>query len=75
MFEKHYPYVSTWIYTAGWIEFGSDDNSDSMIRILNEGGMVWEDEKSKTLDEALKKAENYLKNELPDEFGIELEIE
>lgn len=75
MFEKNFPYISSWIYTSGWIEIGSDDYSESMIRILNEGGMIWEDEESVSLNEALKRAEDYLKNQLPEEFGIELEIE
>ena len=75
MFEKKYPYISAWIYTAGWIEIGSDDYSESMLRILNEGGMIWEDDESEILNESLKKAESYLKNQLPEEFGIELEIE
>ena len=75
MFEKQYPYVSAWIYSSGWMEFGQDDYSDSLIRILDEGGLLWEDETSKTLDQALKRAEEYLKNDLPDEFGIELEVE
>ena len=37
--------------------------------------MLWEEENAKSINEALKMAENYLKNQLPDEFGIELEIE
>ena len=75
MFEKDYPYVSAWVYTIGWIEMGSDNYSNSMIRILNEGGLVWEDNKSQSIGEALKDAENYLKNQLPEDFGFELEIE
>lgn len=75
MFEKQYTYLSAWINTSGWIELGSDDHYDSLIRILNEGGMLWEEENAKSINEALKMAENYLKNQLPDEFGIELEIE
>lgn len=75
MFEKNYPYISSWISTSGWIEVGADENSSSMLRILDEGGMIWEDRKSKTVNETLKRAENYLKNQLPEEFGFELEID
>lgn len=75
MFEKLYPYLSSWICTSGWVEIGEDEFSRSMIRIMNEGGLLWEDENSSTLDEALKRAEDFLKNELPNEFGFKLEIE
>ena len=75
MFEQQYPYISSWIYSTGWIEFGADDYSDSMMRILNEGGLVWEDNESGTIEEALKRAEAYLKNQLLEDFGFELEIE
>lgn len=73
MFEKNYPYCTAWINTVGWIELGADDESDSTIRILNEGGLVWENDSY--LGGALEAAEKYLKEKLPDEFGIELEIE
>lgn len=75
MFEKLYPYLSSWICTFGWVEIGEGEFSSSMIRILNEGGLLWEDENSNTLDKALERAEYFLKNELPKEFGFELEIE
>ena len=73
MFEKHYPYCAAWINTTGWIELGANEESDSTIRVLNEGGMVWENDDH--LEKALQTAEKYLKEELPDDFGIELEIE
>lgn len=73
-FDTLYPYVSSWIYTTGWIELGPDEHSSSMVRILYEGGMVWEDETSNLLHEALTCAEEYLKNQLLEDFGFELEI-
>jgi len=75
MFEKKYPYISSWIITTGWIELGEDDHSSSWVRVLNEGGLLWEDNESKSLNEALQRTESYLKNELPKEFGFKLEVE
>lgn len=39
---------------CGWIEIGQDDDSQSFIRTLDMGGMVWEGKpKYKTVDAAL----------------------
>ncbi len=64
MFEKHFPNLDNWVNSRGWIELGSDEESSSWIRILDMGGMVWEDENSTSLDEALKAAENWLAKEM-----------
>ena len=61
MFSKEYPNLDWWIENIGWIELGSDEYSDSWVRILNEGGTCWEDSDSKTLDESLKKADIFVK--------------
>ena len=46
----------------GWIEIGRDDYSDSFIRVLDIGGMVWEGERSySSLDAALADAEEAAK--------------
>jgi hypothetical protein len=38
----------------GWIEVGQDDDSQSFVRALDMGGMVWEGKpKYKTVDAAL----------------------
>jgi hypothetical protein len=38
----------------GWIEIGQDDDSQSFVRALDMGGMVWEGKpKYKTVDAAL----------------------
>jgi hypothetical protein len=41
-FEATYPNITEWVTTHGWIEIGQDEYSRSMIRALDEGGMVWE---------------------------------
>ena len=57
-FLAAYPNIAEWVMGSGWIEFGRDDYSNSLIRVLNEGGMVWESKgKYANLDEALKAAD------------------
>lgn len=41
-FAKLYPAIAEWVECQGWIEIGQDENSDSMVRALDCGGMVWE---------------------------------
>lgn len=64
-FEKAYPQLDIWVKNRGWIEIGADENSDSWIRILDEGGMVWESE-DKSLNKSLKSAELFLEEYLND---------
>ena len=60
-FETNYPAIAEWVDSFGWIEIGSDEESDSLIRVLNEGGLIWESEKKhKTLDKALQACEQAL---------------
>ena len=62
MFDEQYPTLSEWILGRGWIELGQDEYSDSLVRILDIGGMLWESEKSyTTVAEALAEAEEALK--------------
>jgi len=69
-FEKHYPNLSWWIETHGWVEIGMDEYyRDSWLRILDEGGVCWQDKKSETLDDALLEAEVWLSLEIEDRFG------
>lgn len=54
IFEKSFPAISRWINEQGWIEIGTDENSDSLIRVINEGGLVWEStENHQSINEAL----------------------
>jgi hypothetical protein len=41
-FSQSYPTITRWIEKQGWIEFGADDYSNSLIRALDLGGLVWE---------------------------------
>ncbi|WKN41427.1 hypothetical protein [Tunicatimonas pelagia] len=69
MFEKNFPNLDWWINGQGWVELGSDEHSDSWVRILDIGGMCWEDDNSKTFEEALLAAEKWLEVEIEDRFG------
>ncbi len=55
--EKAYPNIAAWTQD-GWIEIGRDDFSQSFIRVLDIGGMIWEGKESyETVDEALAEAD------------------
>ena len=41
-FEENYPNIAQWAKLQGWVELGRDHYSSSMVRALDEGGMVWE---------------------------------
>ena len=57
-FEDTYPHIAEWVQVHGWIEIGQDEYSDSFVRALDIGGLVWEGEsRYGTLDEALRALE------------------
>lgn len=69
-FSQKYPHLAWWIDNHGYIEMGTDPNTDSLIRLYDEGGLWWEDDDdSLPIDDALANAEAALKTELPERFG------
>lgn len=57
--EKFYPNTTRWVKEYGWIEIGHNDNSSSFIRVLDEGGLVWEgDDSYKTMNDAMNALES-----------------
>lgn len=67
--ERTYPRVTQWVKTQGWIEIGQDDYSRSFIRVLDEGGMVWEGgEMYASLDDALQAAEQGIEAWMREQF-------
>ena len=57
-FSEVYPNIAHWVETQGWVEIGENDYSSSLVRALDEGGMVWESsDDHKTVDEALQALE------------------
>ena len=68
-FEDTYPAITQWVESYGWLEIGHDENSTSFIRVLDEGGLVWESAKKyPSLDAAWHDLEIKL-NEVIDEIG------
>lgn len=45
LFDEPYPNIASWVQD-GWIEIGRDDFSQSFIRVLDAGGLVWESQTS-----------------------------
>jgi len=53
-FSSIYPSIAAWTEFYGWTEIGQDDFSQSFVRALDMGGMVWEGKsKYKSVDAAL----------------------
>ncbi len=53
-FRQAYPSIAHWVEIQGWVEIGADEYSDSLVRALDEGGLVWESMPDhQTVDEAL----------------------
>lgn len=43
--EKH-PSIARWLVAHGTIEFGYCPNTQSAVRVLDEGGLVWQGRRS-----------------------------
>ncbi|MFQ5813676.1 MAG: hypothetical protein ACE5I2_10895 [Anaerolineae bacterium] len=57
-FSKAYPNIAYWAEACGWIEIGQDEYSSSLVRALDEGGLIWESsDDHTTVDEALQALE------------------
>ena len=57
-FAEAFPHLARWVETHGWIEVGNDGMSPSFVRVLDEGGMVWEGgEDEVAVDRALRSAD------------------
>ena len=64
-FEQMYPNISEWVNSYGWIEIGDDGQSSSLVRALDEGGLVWEDhDDDATLDEVLNALDAFLAEQM-----------
>lgn len=48
-----FPTIGKWVRCGGWIEIGEQEGTGFMVRALDEGGLVFEDAKPRTLDEAM----------------------
>lgn len=75
IFTKQYPHIAWWVHNNGWVALGSDEDSDSMMRLIDPTGTCWEDETSTTIDMAFDKAEIFLKKLLPKRFPNRFSLE
>lgn len=58
---EDYPYLAYWVEDWGEMETTNGDYGQSRITLLDEGGTCYQDEGSKTFEEALERAEKYLR--------------
>lgn len=69
-FEHLYPHIARWVQSYGWIEMGADHYSRSLVRALDEGGMVWESQEDDTmLDEVLQTLEAFLAQKMQEDYA------
>ena len=69
-FEQAYPALARWVQEHGWLEIGRVSWSRSLIRILDEGGLVWEGgEAAPTVSAALAEAEEATAAWLREQFN------
>ncbi len=68
-FDEQYPTIAWWVQN-GRIEIGQDEYGDSFIRVIDEGGTVWESDKiHETVAAALDEAEAAIRR-WADEQGL-----
>ena len=69
-FEHMYPNITRWVQSYGWIEMGADYYSRSLVRALDEGGMVWESQEDATmLDEVLQILDAFLAQRIQEYYA------
>ena len=71
-FEQTYPALTRWVREHGWLEIGRDSYSRSLVRVLDEGGLIWEggtarSKLSATLAEADAAIAAWLREQFPDD--------
>jgi hypothetical protein len=52
-FDERFPTLSLWVLKNGWIEVGRQEQSGFVARALDDGGVVFEDDRLESLGEAL----------------------
>jgi hypothetical protein len=58
--EAAFPNVAEWVQGCGWIEIGDQDWQGFVVRALNEGGLVYEQERCGSLGQAMSALEKGL---------------
>lgn len=60
-FQQQYPYLAYWIEDWGEMTTTNGDCGNSRLSLIDEGGDCYQDYDSKSHDEALQKAEKWLR--------------
>jgi hypothetical protein len=69
-FEGAYPHLSRWVTSYGWLEVGQAPYCPSCIRVLDEGGTIWESTpRYASVDEALREADEAVAQWMREQFG------
>ena len=42
LFDERFPNIADWVLGDGYLEIGRDEDSRSLVRALDMGGMLWE---------------------------------
>ncbi|MFZ4544411.1 MAG: hypothetical protein ACOYOA_10205 [Saprospiraceae bacterium] len=72
MFSQKFPAVHYWLQHYGSVELGEDEDTHSLIRILDDDGILYEDRASATFDESFEEAEAFLKDYFFENFEIKI---
>jgi hypothetical protein len=70
--EQFFPAIARWVRGYGHIEIGDQESFGFVVRALDYGGLVFEDDRPDTLAEALAALEKALAEQLKED-GVELE--
>ena len=63
MFKKSFPGLTEWVDGWGCIEIGEDGVTNSLVRLIDEGGVVWESpDNIQSLEKALQNADTFIAN-------------
>jgi mevalonate kinase len=73
MFSKNYPAIYHFVEHYGNIEIGENDENGSLIRLTDDEGILYQDVGSKTIDEAVVEAEEFLKDYFFENFEMKIE--
>jgi len=58
--EQFYPAIAKWVRGYGHIEIGDQDGIGFIVRAMDYGGLIFEDDKPRTLAEAMASLEDGL---------------
>ncbi len=73
LFSQQYPAIYHFVEHFGNIEIGEDETTGSLIRLKDDGGTLYEDRGSETIDDAVTETEEFLKDYFFEKFEIRIE--